>query len=229
MCFVIDKKNDKKQKALNNIVVYKILSKHKRSFHWGYKYKYLKENPFIKFEEIPLHYPYVTVGYHSFAAPYPGCYKFIIPKGSEYYYTIHDGLQYVSSNIKLVLCKPLTKNDCVIICNFPKTYEKACERLGIKMFDERGLTEKEVSLRRLKVVISCINRQYRIEYDWNNRDQEKWFGSFGSAPYFNLIEAERNEQEEEKYKGLYLPFAFAVEYVFRYNEEFSLYWRKQLE
>ncbi len=230
MCFVIHKDFDEKKVATEDIVVYKNLNSDLTSEHQGYKYKVGKSNPKIKLTKDGKD---INEGYHSWKTPFIGCYKFIIPKGSEYYYSPNQSLQYVSTHIELASDTPLTKEDCIEICGFPATYKEACERLGIEPLDENkllecGLDKKDIALKKLETVIRSINIQYGIDkYDWDNSNQYKWRGWFYlDSPFRFAAAACRSTSAGAGCASrLHLPFRFAVDYVCNINEEFFGYWK----
>jgi hypothetical protein len=242
MCFIVDTANQNKMVASEDIPVFKKLKDDLKSDSFFYCYKVGEATPkvYLRFVDtkIDVHKEVSCIGegYHSWRAPEPGYYRFIIPKGAEFYYTINDSLQYVSDRIKLVSDKPLTEAECVEICNFPKTYVEACERLDIKPLDEErladlGLSERVIALKKLETVIKCIKWQYGIEeYDFENQNQEKWFGLFFmNSPFRYHSSICCRDTYALTYAGcsscLHLPFAFAARYVCSLNREFFELWK----
>jgi hypothetical protein len=205
----------------------------------------------------------IRIGYTSQRAPEPGYYRFVIPKGSRYYYTTNYSLLYVSDRIKLVSDKPLTEKECIKICNFPKSYEEACKRLGWEPLTETKFRESKLcryttlSTLQIETVTTCINRQYGIEkYDWGNPNQFKWYGWYSnhhlefmganyrtakrveSLPdtffdYRPLVDNPYMYSECSNFGGtrmhctneMWLPFKFAVEYVYLINPKFYDLWK----
>jgi hypothetical protein len=238
MSFILDKENREKKIATGDISVFKPLGNYLNSLSFNYDYKVGESNPKVDLKVVvdgEIH-----EGYHSYRAPKPGFYRFIIPKGSEYYYTVNDSMQYVSESITLVSDKPLTTEECIKICRFPKTYEKACERLGVKPVNEKkliraGLSERDIAMKKLETVIECINRQYGIEeYDGDDFDQCKFCGNFVCGSCFKYIGPlcwrVKRDDLVSQFKGIRnnLPFEFAVEYVCNLNGDFKGLWKTYL-
>jgi hypothetical protein len=234
MVFKIDRNYREEMTATEDIPVFKILNSGEYSLSHYCKYKVGELNPEIDLIAVGGE---IAKGYFSSRVPNPGYFRFVIPKGSKYYYTTNDSLWYISSNIRFVSKEPLTEEECVELCNFPKTYVEACERLGIKPLDEdlligNGLDSADIALKKLQTVIKSINIQYGIEkYDWENRYQDKWYGSFILGA--NFIFASANYRSIDTYSScsshLYLPFELAVKYVCDLNEEFFEYWETYLQ
>lgn len=63
-----------------------------------------------------------------------------------------------------------------------KTYEEALERLGIKHFDESGLTPDEVAYKKLKIITEALNDGWIA--DWNDSDQRKYAPWFDTSSVF---------------------------------------------
>jgi hypothetical protein len=239
MCFILDCENRDKRVATKDIPVFKRLKDGLKSKTMGYSYRVDASNPEVCLRKLKNT---INEGYHSWRAPEPGYYRFVIPKGSRYYYTTNESLQYVSSNIRLVSDKPLTEEECVEICNFPKTYREACERLGIKPMDEGkfiqyGLDSADIAYKKLETVFECINRQYGIEkYDWENCSQAKWYGFFYMDSPFRFYNvgckvldvAATSYVEAGRSYRLHLPFQCAVDYVCYINTEFFEYWKSYI-
>jgi hypothetical protein len=227
MCFFFDGENRDRRIAIENIPVFIKLN-------GG-----LKDNEYkvgILEPQVRLIAGERTIeegGYCSQRAPEPDYYPFVIPKGSEYYYTTNESLQYISNTIMPVSDKPLTQKECLEICNFPKTYGEACERLGINPLNESklikyGLNAADIALKKLQTVIKCINRQYGIEkYDWERCMQAKWYGSFEYNNIFQYTNAYFRSTQMGACcsSSLCLPFEFAVTYVCSLNMEFFEYWK----
>jgi hypothetical protein len=180
------------------------------------------------------------IPYYSKRAPMPGYCKFIIPKGANFYYTKNDSLTYLSDKITLESDVPLTAEQCIEICNFPKSYENACARLGIKPLAKSKLIEfgldgtPDIALKKLQTVSRCINAQYGIdEYDFYNPHQQKWFvcvdheGNF--HPMFVRTPCKTVAEDAGCKTSLFLPFHFAVEYVCKINSEFSELYKTYLQ
>lgn len=49
-----------------------------------------------------------------------------------------------------------------------KTYEEALEKLGIKHFDESGLTPDEVAYKKLKIITVALNDGWVTRFDENS-------------------------------------------------------------
>lgn len=69
-----------------------------------------------------------------------------------------------------------------------KSYEDACERLGIEPMDEAamlkmGFRQDEIDRRKLETITFAINDEEYL--DWNNAGQQKWY------PYFNFNSSSR--------------------------------------
>jgi hypothetical protein len=166
--------------------------------------------------------------------PEPGYYRFIIPKGCRYGFITRDLV--FSQYLKLVSINPLTVEECIEIWNFPKTYEEACWRLGIKPLDEDlvidvGLTEKDIALKKLETVIRCINMDYGIdilEEDNIYTFENGWEGVFGfdDDGTFSFFDTRRNMVLNAGFSiRLCLPNNFAVQYVCSLNKEFFELWK----
>jgi hypothetical protein len=238
MSFILDSYNREKQIATEDIPVFKELNGYMQSPSFGYRYKVGESNRNV---DLQVEDGEIYEGYHSQRAPEPGYYRFVIPKGSEYYYTTNFSLQYVSSTVTLVSVRPLTEDECLEICNFPKTYEDACTRLGIKpvdeeIFNQSGLNKHLLFLGKLETVIKCINTQYGIEkYDWNNPNQRKWKGWFIMGESILLggtvdqgVYAVTRGATVGFASSLCLPFKFAAQYVCSLNMEFFEYWKSYM-
>lgn len=63
-----------------------------------------------------------------------------------------------------------------------KTYEEALEVLGIKHFDETGLTTDEIAYKKLKVITKVLNDGW--EADWRDSEQRKYFPWFKTSSGF---------------------------------------------
>jgi hypothetical protein len=168
---------------------------------------------------------------YSYRAPEPGYYRFIIPQGTKFYYTPYNSLMYVSKTIQLVSEDPLTDTDCIEICKFPKSYEEVCRTLHIQPLNEGkliqyGLNGADIALKKLKLVCRLINIQYGInQYDWNVSELQKWSGYICPGLSHQFREAHSVELTSDTgcVNALYLPFPFAVKYVFNLNREFAEY------
>jgi hypothetical protein len=232
--FSIKKDNAKKTVATEDITVYKNLETR--------VLKNLKVGEqATKIELIEINGE-IENAYYSHRIPERGDYRFIIPKGSKYYYTPNNGMQYVSETIQLVSEDALAMEECIEICNFPKTYGEACERLGINPLNESkliefGLSAADIALKKLQTVIKCINTQYGVEkYDFNNPRQLKWFGWFhlGSSDvpmfYFKGEHFRTNGtcMDAGCAASLHLPFEIAANYVCSRNKEFFELWKTYL-
>jgi hypothetical protein len=243
MTFVIDTVNKNKRVTTEDITVFKKLEYFRdidlydEFTHERYCYNVDKLNPAI---DLLTENGFVYKGYLSYFAPEPGFYKFIIPKGSEFYYSHYDSFQFVSNRIQLVSEEPLTAAECIEICNFPKTYVEACERLGINPLNEAklieyGLTKKDVAFKKLQIVIESINMKYGTrEYDWeNSKYVEQWYGVFLFNSEFSYQRANYRTVGGAVDFGtssrLYLPFKFAVDYVCSLNSEFANLWRVYMQ
>jgi hypothetical protein len=182
------------------------------------------------------------IPYVSKRAPMPGYYKFIIPKGAQFYYTKYHSLTYFSDNIIPVSDVPLTKEDCIKICCFPKSYQEACFRLNIipeneSMFMQPGAVSAEVALQKLRTVTKAINIQYGIdEYDFYNPLQDKWYiwrsDVTGLLSSRFVREASATVAEDAGCKtSLFLPFEFAADYLHYggLNREFSELYKTYLQ
>jgi hypothetical protein len=235
--FELDSVNRKEQIATRDIPVFKGLDVATlKSLIRSFQYQVGKATPTVDLEVVNNK---IEKGYHSWRAAQPSRYRCVIPKGSKYYYTINGSLQYVSDSLMLVSDKPLTGEECIEICNFPKTYVEACERLGIVPVDESSIpagTKQHVAYQKLQTVIACINRHYGIEaYDMNNPHQHKWYGSFrlgSDLSFFNFDCYVPHEKPPfPQYEKMmtnrisFLPFFFAVQYVYCLNSEFAGYWK----
>jgi hypothetical protein len=232
MSFLLDDQSREKMVAGEDIPVFKRLNRELKSLSFYYQYEVGKVNAGV---ELEVSGDLIYEGYHSYRAPHEGYYRFVIPKGSEYYYK-PDWLDYVSDRIMLVSDKPLTEEECVEICNFPKSYVEACERLGIKPLDEdlllhNGLDSADIALKKLKTVIKCINAQYGIEkYDLERKRQNKWHGLFRHDGIFRYIgiALRYSDMDVGFSSSLCLPFEFAVTYVCSLNREFFGYWKTHI-
>jgi hypothetical protein len=241
--FKLDSVNREEQIATRDIPVFKYLNRDLTSLSHYFQYQVGKANPTVDLEVVNNE---IEKGYQSFRTPARGRYRFVIPKGSKYYYTINGSLQYVSDSLMLVSDKPLTEEECIEICNFPKTYVEACERLGIKPLDESsiqsGMEQKQnVAYKKLETVIECINRQYGIEkYDCENIYQHKCYGVFFLGSNFRLKWVDDYSPPKDPFNPQYdrdahrrnttheisfLPFELAVEYVCKLNSEFFEYFK----
>lgn len=235
MCFVICKNFSEKKVAIEDIIVFKNLNDNLSSECKSYYYKVGKSNPKVELEVINGE---INEGYHSWKLPFPGCYKFLIPKGSEYYYTLNHSVQYVSTNIELLSDKPLTEEECIELSNFPTTYQEACEKLGIEPLNESkllecGLNKKDIAFKKLETIIRCINTRCEIvEYDWDNSKQYKWLGWFFLDSPFRFHVTSYRYTYASAFAGcasrLHLPTEWAVKYVYNINQEFFGYWKEYM-
>lgn len=57
-----------------------------------------------------------------------------------------------------------------------KTFEDACERLGIKYDEMCGLTTDETAYRKLKIICRALNQGWTP--DWSNANEYKWYPWF---------------------------------------------------
>lgn len=70
-------------------------------------------------------------------------------------------------------------------CDSVKTYEDACEVLGIEPMDEKamaaaGFRPDEIARRKLETVTEALNDGWKP--DWNNKEQDKWVPWFWIKP-----------------------------------------------
>ena len=74
--------------------------------------------------------------------------------------------------------KKSVKNDSVFDFKTIKTFEDACEILGLtpgNIFNDKDLPD-EVAYKKLKVIIKAINQRWSP--DWENTNQNKWYPWF---------------------------------------------------
>lgn len=81
-------------------------------------------------------------------------------------------------------------------CETVKTYEDACEVLGVEPMDEQamaaaGFRPDEIARRKLETITAALNDGWKP--DWNNTSQAKW------VPWFYI---EPNQEQGATYAGL---------------------------
>lgn len=112
MCFWIHNDHAEAKIAEEDIVCYKVITNFDRSLHYFYYYKPNTTYEYVELQKLisywPDDMPSIEKGYHSYSTykfalrglvPWMKVVKFIIPKGTEYYYN-PDHNEYVSSVIR---------------------------------------------------------------------------------------------------------------------------------
>lgn len=89
-------------------------------------------------------------------------------------------------------------------CETVKTYEDACEVLGVEPMDEQamaaaGFRPDEIARRKLETITAALNDGWKP--DWNNTSQAKW------VPWFYI---EPNQEEGATSAGLAFAFTCRV-------------------
>lgn len=89
-------------------------------------------------------------------------------------------------------------------CETVKTYEDACEVLGVEPMDEQamaaaGFRPDEIARRKLETITAALNDGWKP--DWNNTSQAKW------VPWFHI---EPNQEEGATFAGLAYASSFRV-------------------
>jgi len=109
------------------------------------------------------------------------------------------------------------------ITNRIKTYEDACDELGIEPVDIQvmksvGFTDDEITYRKIKTITEVLNEGWKP--NWSNRDQKKWI------PYFNTLSPSGFAFDDTYYCYTY-PYAGNASRLCFQSEELAIYAGKQ--